>query len=284
MPLLRPVAARLIALATLGCAACSGEGMIRRFTPADADARARASLAQLARAQVDSIEARLVPSLAGPEAHEELRKIAGALATNERFDSLHVIGAQVNIVNGIRHTNLTYEFHGRTGWMAANLATIDSAGTWFVEGVSAQPLAQSLERIHAFSLGGKSALHYLWLLLTLLCAAASLGAAAFLATRRGMPRRWGWALLALVGVGACNLNWTTGETTFNLLNIQIFSAGAVKAGLAAPWILVFALPLGALLAVLRYRRWRARADAAALAATETWAPPPAPGPGVAGEP
>lgn len=139
--------------------ACSGAGMMRRFTPADADARSRAYIAQLQRKQVDSAALRFVPQLATSEAREQLTRVAEILGDRE-FDSSAVVGASVNTINGVRHTDLTYELHSPSSWVLANLATVDTAGSWLVEGFSARPLRRSLEEDSAFTMAGKSLLHY----------------------------------------------------------------------------------------------------------------------------
>src|SRR5690349_3132271 len=132
-------------------AACGGDYAMRRFTPADADARARAYLALFTRDQSDSAAARLLPQLASPAATQALAKMA-ALLKDQRFDSSTVIGARVNSVNGVRHVNLSYELHSAMGWSVANVATVDSANTWFVEGVSANRIARPLEDEARFTL------------------------------------------------------------------------------------------------------------------------------------
>ena len=43
-----------------------------------------------------------------------------------------------------------------------------------------------------------------------------------------------------------------------LLNVQLFGAGFVRLGSAMPWIITFAIPVGALIGIDHYRRWRAR--------------------------
>ena len=243
----------IIAAATL---ACSSADMMRRVTPADADARARAYIAQLKRQQVDSAASRFIEPLATAEGREQLARVATILGDRE-FDSTAIVGANVNKINGVRHTNLTYEFHSPAGWVLASVATVDTAGTWLVEGFSARPLERSLEEASAFTLAGKSPRHYLWLALSVLSALISFGTAIFLATRRAMPKRWRWVLLSLVGVGSFTLNWTTGAVGVQLLNVQLFGAGIVRLGSAMPWIITFAIPAGALIALDHYRRWRA---------------------------
>lgn len=248
----------VVSIAALVLAACSGENAIRRFTPADADARARAYLALFTRGQPDSAAARLVPALAGADAQRELVKI-GAILRDQHFDSTKLIGAQVNSINGVRHVNLSYELHSSRGWSVANVATVDSANTWFVEGVSANMLARRLEDDARFTLAGKPARQYAWLLMSILCFVASLATAIFVATRRAMPKRWRWVLVSLLGLGAFSLNWNTGVVATNLVSIRIGAASFTRAAPVVPWIITFSLPIGALSAFLQYRHWRAEA-------------------------
>jgi hypothetical protein len=246
----------LTLLAAMGLSACSQEDAIRRFTPPDADARARAYLGLFTAGRADSAVARLLPGLRGPEANQQLATIGGLL-DGQRFDSTHAIGAHTNVFNGVRHVNMTYELHSARGWTVANVATVDSAGGWFIEGVSVTPIDRPLEETMRFTLRGKTAVHYLWLLLTILGPVVSLGTAVWIGSRRAMPRRWRWVLASLIGIGGFSLNWTTGETAFRLIHLQLLFGGVMRAAPAAPWILTFALPVGAIAALVRYRRWRA---------------------------
>jgi hypothetical protein len=245
----------LVSLLTLAILGCDASAAMKRFTPADADARARDYIALLARGQVDSAMARLRPEMVTPDARVEYEKMSAILA-HQQFDSSRVVGAQVNHMNGIRHTNLTYELHSRGGWFLANVATVDSAGDWMVEGVSAHTLPASLEAQTRFSFVGKSAMYYAWVFFMVLAGVASLGSALFLATRRAMPKHWGWALLALVGAGTFNLDWSSGAFSFRPISVLLGSLAFVRAGPAAPWVITFALPVGAVIALMRYRDWR----------------------------
>lgn len=245
--------ASVLPLLGVGCG--GGNAIIARFTPADADARARTYLGLFVRNQPDSAADRILPALRSADASTQLHKIADILH-DQRFDTTRVVGVRTNTINGIRHVNLSYELHSSSGWFLTNVATVDSARTWFIEGVSARPLSRSLEVETHFTLVGRSPVYYVWLLLVGVAVLTSLGTAAFVVSRRGMPKRWVWALVALVGCGAFSLNWQTGAINVNPLNIQLVSGGVVRAGPAAPWILTFAIPIGAFFAIRQYRRWR----------------------------
>jgi len=244
------------ALAILMLSACNSDALIRKFTPADADARDRAYLALFVRGHQDSAAARLLPSLQTPAASGELAKMAALLAT-ARMESMKVVGANTATFAASRRVSLTYELSAKPGgWLLANVLTVDSAGTWFVDGAHVESVRQPLEESARFALSGKSPLFYMFLLVTILCAAVSIGAALFMATRKQMPNHWWWALASLIGVGAFSLNWTSGQTAFTLLNVQLLSAGAIESGPYAPWVLKLAFPLGAVIALPKYRSWR----------------------------
>lgn len=239
--------------------------MLKRFTPHDADVRARAYLALLARGEIDSAESRLTPELRTPETRTGLVGIDSLLA-RQPMDSMHVIGAQTtDMFNGARRVNLTYEFHTPRGWFDGNVATVDSAGTWRVDGVHVEVLQDELERVNRFTLRGRSPVHYVFLVLLIASVVISFGVACIVAFRSRMRRRWLWALLALVGIGQFMLNWTTGETGVRPLSFQLFGGAFWHAAPAAPWIMSFAFPIGAAIAYERYRRWRRGADAGKFA-------------------
>lgn len=255
--------------------ACSRSDAPDPWAPADADARARSYLTLFAEHRGGEAEARIHPGLAGPEAHRAFATIDSLLG-GQRLDSLHLVDSQFSEIDGVRHVSLTYEARPPMGRILANVATLDSAGTWYVTALSARTIPVPYRELGAFRLEGRSPKHYLWLALTILCAAASIGTAAWFATRRNMPGKWQWALAALVGVGASRIDWSTGDSIVQPLHVQLLSAGVTRFGPLEPWVLTFALPLGAIVGLAFYR-WLPHDDASpdlSPAAPEP-APPPA---------
>jgi hypothetical protein len=105
--------------------------------------------------------------------------------------------------------------------------------------------------------------HDLWKNLRLaraamLCVALGVAAfalwAAFLVARTPMPRRWGWSVVALLGVGKVVVNWTTGETIMHLAWFPSISAPIGHGERLGPWLVALWFPLGALLALWRRQR------------------------------
>jgi hypothetical protein len=71
-----------------------------------------------------------------------------------------------------------------------------------------------------------------------------------------MPRRWLWAVAALIASPAFTLNWTTGQAVLANNMFILFGGAFFRSGAATPWSLTFAMPIGALVAYLRFRAWR----------------------------
>lgn len=229
--------------------------MIARFLPTASDQRARSYLALLARGNRDSAVARLIPELQTPDAPVHLDSIVGVLHARV-LDSLRPVGVQVNESSGLKRVAISYQLGDTLGWVLAHVALAERDGDWRVEGVSAYKRQLSLEEENSFRIVGRPLLAYQWLACTLIAAAFSLGVAIAVARTRRMPKRWRWVVLALIGVGQFSLNWSSGGWEFRPLQFQLLSAGFLTSGPFAPWILSFALPLGAALSLRRLMGWR----------------------------
>ncbi len=255
----------LLLLAFLaGCSALSLEGVA---TPEN-DARAQRILRAVVAGEHDSVlqHARFgddtVANAAG------LAALDSALR-GRSIDSLQLIGANRFSFEKHSRLTLTYEFRNDSGWIGATVTTDDSADAWALLGLHAEPLPGELQAINRFTLSGRGITQYAGLLLVVLCTLMSVGMAVFIATRRTYPKRWRWVAASLVGVSAVFINWTTGEVSTRMLTMQLFSSTFARPNAYAPWILSFSFPLGAIVALQRYRQWK-------LASTRTILPAAAP--------
>jgi hypothetical protein len=263
---MRSCVALLSVLASL-LTACDSFSAEKIATPAR-DERAQHTLRSLVAGERDSV-------LAHARFGDDTAAIAKGLAQldsilrGRRVDSIQLIGANQLLSGGTEQVTLSYEMYTERGWLGASVTTLDSATSWMLLGLHAQPLRGELRRLNQFSLGSRGLAQYLGLVLVVACTAFSLGVAVFLATRKQFPKRWRWVVASLIGAGAVYVNWTTGEVSSRLFTVQLFSASAVRPSEFAPWLISFSFPVGALVALERYRRWRARNEAVGVAADLT---------------
>jgi hypothetical protein len=243
----------LFALALLS--GCDQPAALKRLTPPEHDQLAREFLAAVRRGDSVSLLKQVTPTaLQIPGFRDSLHAAASSLPDGS-IDTLRQVGITRVRTKGTYRTSLTYELHTRAGWGLVIIDILEESGVRSVDGFRADRLPAAIETTNGFSLSGKSPFGFLVLLLALGCAGLSVAAAVLVAKER-IPRRWLWALFALLGVAPVTLNWATGEVSFQLLSVALFSAGFVRAGLGGPWLVSVAFPIGAIAALRRARRAR----------------------------
>ncbi len=252
---------RIVPLASLALVTACGTDLMplaNRLTTVEERAFPRTYLQLLADAHLDSAFSLLSPELRTDTTRIGLRQVAGLLK-DARLDSMRLIGANVTTFGGdSRDVNLSYEMPMVVGggWLMSNVATRRAGQTFSVIGFSGRPIPGPLEVLNRFSLSGKSLIHYVWLTLALIIPLVTITVAAIVWRARGMPRRWLWVFGSLIATPAFFINWTTGEVGVQSAFFLLFGGAATSAGPAAPWVVSFALPIGALVAYLKMLRWR----------------------------
>lgn len=171
-----------------------------------------------------------------------------------RAESLKLIGWNVTYA-GDTTGMLTYEARDSARTGLVSIAVFRGAGrTPEIRGFHWQMTPRPLAQLNAFTLRGKSAAHYLFLLLAVAAVVACVGGAIFAGVQRmGVA----WILACVIGIGSSSINWTTGQQRYNPISFHLFGAGIVRSGDVAPWIVTWSLPLGTILMLLAWRRRRA---------------------------
>ena len=101
---------------------------------------------------------------------------------------------------------------------------------------------------NGFTLAGKSPVQLLLLLYLAACAALMIAALVKVIRTPGLRRKWLWGILAFLGVGSIQMDWTTGHLALVPLTIQIIGLGVMRGPSSfAPWIVSATLPVGAAL-------------------------------------
>jgi hypothetical protein len=259
-------------------ATCKSSARVEKFAPPGHDEFARAYIASVRSGDYDRGMAALVPQLLKvPAVRDSL--VAGVSRLPVGGDSLRLVGAnwtwKKSFDGGeLRESRLIYEYHAPSGWGLVTVGVVEELGVRFITGFRGQTYARSQSAINDFTFAGKSPVHYFVLLLAI-ASMVTCFAHAIAAAFTPMPRRWLWALLALVGGSGLVLDWTTGQTRFVLLTINFLGGALTKSG-DGPWFLVAAVPLGAMITSARLQKFRRQVAAAPIAKAREIPEQPAP--------
>lgn len=231
-------------------AGCDQDSMIAKFTPHPEAEIARQAIDDWRTGHVERLTASMSPELVA--AKDQL--IAGAAQLSAVTPlSVKLVGLKSSFGNDVKRYDLMYEYAFEGRWMIAEVVIIEQGDRREIAGIHAQMEGRSLEQLNGFSLGHKSAAHYLVLLLccvsTLLCLTAFV-----LCLRAPMRRRkvW-WALFTLVGFVTLHFNWTTGQGDVQPISFQLFGASAF-ASPYGPWTLGVSIPVGAIWFLIRRKK------------------------------
>jgi len=247
---------------------CSYGTMLDKMVPKEEVEFAKRYLGDLKAGHFDEVESRLSPELRRPDTRARLQEAASQFPSGEPT-SVVLIGSHVFQAPGRWSANLSFQYGFERGWIVANVAVARKEGGLVVSGVHVNRTPDSLERIHAFALESKGAVHYLFLAGAILVPSFLVVVLAMGLRTRDLRRKWLWASFILFGVAGVTINWTTGQIALQPLSIHLFGAGAVRSSPYSPWLVSVAFPLGAVVFLARRRRAR---DATPVAAIPTTPP------------
>lgn len=186
----------------------------------------------------------LGPKLTTQISEEMFMKMASFFRAGDPI-SIEIIGMHIMTHNGQWQGNFTYEYRFESGWNVANCAIRKEGDSYQIIGLSVHQAKSSQKEINAFTLSSKSTMHYITLFFVLAIPLFSIFTLVTCIRTPILRRKWLWVLGTLVGFGAFHFNWTSGDFKIQLLSLYLFGASATTAGSAAPWILTFSFPIGA---------------------------------------
>ena len=235
--------------------ACDQDAALRRFTLPEHDRLARNFITAVRTGDTTVILKTMAPGSHQIPAVMDSLRAAAAVLPQGPIDTLRQIGVNRVRTNGVERSLLQYELHTPAGWGIVNINVIEEDGVRYIAGFRTDSLPASLESINAFRLTGKNPVTFVVPLLAFGFAVLSL-VVAVSAARTNMPRRWLWALFALLGVAPVTLNWTTGQLSFRLFYLVLLSAGFNRVGPGGPWLISVGFPIGVIATFSRIRRAR----------------------------
>lgn len=236
----------LTALALSGCV--DQKAWVQKFVPKDDDVFARKFVELVQTKHYDEAKAMLAPGISG-DADAELPKMQ-AVVDHGAPQSFEAIGSNINYFQPVggpsyKLSDLTYQIHFNDGWVAAEIIVRSSNGARSITSAHFNSLSDSLEVLNRFSLKNKTLIHYLFFAACILIP-IFVFATAVVCIFSGVRRRWLWLIFILLPLVQFQLNWTTGEGNVQLLAFVLLGSACYRFGLYGPWVLKFAIPIGAI--------------------------------------
>lgn len=225
-----------------------------KLVPKEEAKMAEDYLAKLREMNFEYIKSKLSNELKPQVTDALLVQLAGYFRGGE-LKSTEIIGSQVHVFNGVWQGNFTFEYHFSEGWNLANAAFRKVGDKYEVIGLNVYQTEMSQKELNAFNLSNKSLLHYLTLIVAVIVPLFIIVSTYFCARTPIPKRKWLWVIFILLGVSAIQLNWTTGQFAFQLLNVNLLGASAGAAGPHAPWVISASIPLGAIIFWIKRKRY-----------------------------
>lgn len=205
-----------------------------------------------------AVEQKIDPRLRNDQLHSNLEKLA-ALFPDAKPTDAKLIGLWRNDFSGDGKqsslTTVTYEYSFSQQWLQATVVLKKINNDVYIAGIHAIPLQGDLEKLTQFKLSGKSPINYIMLAATCIIPLFIIFAL-IVCIRTPIPKRkWLWIAFILLGVVRVILNWMDSGIRVNPFALDLFGAGFTSGGPYSPVILWFSFPLGAIVFLLKRKKW-----------------------------
>jgi hypothetical protein len=247
--------ARLAVLAILSfaAAACmSYESLIKKILPSDVDMFARACIQEAAANDIDGVIARMPAQDRNENLRSGLHQVSAYMQKGGLVKAT-TVSVQANTFKGSTTYNITYELQYPRAWQVANLVLVKEGDGILLKGFHVNDLADSLAVLNRFTFKGKTTLHYVFFALTVLYLVVVAGSFVVCLLTKKFLKKWLWAVISLLGIVEFSFNWTTGAWAVRPVSIGLKISTFVSPFPYMPSVLVFYLPVGAIIFLLKRR-------------------------------
>jgi len=238
---------------------CDARGFAERFIPEAESEFAQRHFDLYRTGEVDKIISELHPALVDDEIRAKIETIIDYVPSIEPA-GFEVVGSNTHTSGETRTVILNIEYEYPDEWLVFSI-TVDASSTPFkVSSVNALRMEQSLAETNAFRIAQNGLPGFLILIFAvavpIFCIAVFV-----VCLKTPIPKgKWRWAIFTLLGAMTYQINWTTGETAFIPMHIQLLGAGFARAGFYGPWVLSVSIPFGALVFLAKRKKWLAGAE------------------------
>lgn len=250
---------------------CSQKEFFDKFVPHDAVDFAKQYLTLFRTRDYDTIEKQLDPTIRTPGLRGALEKMAGLVPSDEP-ESIKVVGSRTFSSSQTWQANLSFEYQYPKQWLLVSIVLERKGETFIVKGVNIQPLRASLEEINRFTWTGKTAICYVILALSILVPIFSL-AVLVLCIRTKIPKyKWLWGIFILLGFFQVYVDWTSCQVRLNPCSFQLLGTSFWRGSPYSSWIIGVSIPVGAILFLIRRKKWLMQEEPARLEPEQSEAP------------
>lgn len=248
-----------LALLLLALSGCSYDSINERLSTPQERAFAAETVAVARKGDVAALAARSDPAAAAQFTPELIRRVAATIPPGE--PALRTVSVESNSNGGITNSFKAFNYEVGSGnrWAVVQLVVQTAPGKLRVMGLHVQPFVRPPSGEVAFGFEGKGVIHYGWIAAMVAALLLSLTAAVLAIRTRGVRYRWLWALGSLFSFATFSLNWANGAWIVSPISFLVLGAAAFQQGPFAPWVLKFAIPVIAIVFLIRratgvYRR------------------------------
>jgi len=243
---------KLLLIGLLCLAACTQQGWNDRLSSRDEQAFVIRVADQLRSQQLGQLMEEAQPELR-QQLPNYMKQVTPMLAPVSGSFVLKTVGS-LHLSGGLTTKTFVIQGGSVNHWVLVSVVLQGVDNSMKLAGLNVTPANADPSKINDFDIHRRGLLGYLWLVAMLASAGICLFATYLVWRRRWLKRRWLWTLGSLVGFAGFGLNWTNGAWAILFINVSLLGAQAGKAGIYAPWILSFGIPVVAIVVITRWFR------------------------------
>ncbi|RKZ51911.1 MAG: hypothetical protein DRR16_27145 [Candidatus Parabeggiatoa sp. nov. 3] len=233
---------------------CNQQTLLGPFVPQEEVEFSKHYLTLFQSDDFEGIENKINPALKNELLRTKLEQMA-AFFPKEKPKDIKIVGSHTFTTHQFRQFNLTFQYEFPNKWLLVNIVLHKKGDELLVNAINVRPLSDSLENINPFTFQNKPIANYLILALAIIIPLFIL-LALVLCIKTPMPKRkWLWIIFILSSFVKITVNWTTGGINIQPLSFLLLGAGFWKVGISGPVLISVAIPLGAIIFMIKRKKW-----------------------------
>jgi len=234
---------------------CNQQGLNEKLTPKEEVEFSKQYLALFQTRDFDAIERKVSPEFENVKQFRQKLERMANLFPDEKVKNVSIVGSHTYSDKKLRRYDLSLLYEFPSKWLFVNINLEKNGDILIVKGVYIQPLRESPAITNRFTFQRKGAINYIFLIVSILVQLFIIFTFVLCIRTPISKIKWLWAIFVLIGFVKFTLNWTTGALNITPLHLQLFASGFIQGGLLGPWFIETSVPLGAIIFMLKRRKW-----------------------------